>query len=107
MKKFKHKGKHDRIKISDSDRAEVWKFIKKHEKEIKLEAIQDTQVIMLAAFAEWYAKKHHKLTTEELETFGKDVIRYCGYVENGLVSVDEIREIFNKYSEEQLNGGRK
>lgn len=100
---MKRAKKPKKPRVSDSERSDVWKLIKKHEREIKLEAIQDTQVIMLAAFAEWYAKKHHKLTTKELETFGKDVVRYCGYVEDGLVSVDEIREIFNKYSEEKLN----
>lgn len=107
MKKFKYKSKQDRIKISDSDRAEVWKYLKKHEEEIRKDQTTKTMAIMLTIFAEWYANKHEKMTEEELDRFAGYCTRIVKYNEEGYLSVKEALEIFKRHTDIELNLDKK
>lgn len=104
MKKYKHKAnKKDKIRIGDSDRAEVWKYLKAHESEIRKDQTIETMAIMLTIFAEWYADKHEKMTEEELDRFAEYCTRIVKYNEEGYLTRKEALEIFRKHTDIELH----
>lgn len=92
-KKTKRKGSG----LPDHTKTKILIETKKAERGIRKDAVDTTQMIMLAAIAQTF-----KPTAEQLDQLAKNVVRYCEFNQEDLLSLEECRQIFNKYSEAKL-----
>ena len=97
------RAKKPKLKVSDKEKSDVLKYLGAKEKEMRIESIRHTQVIMLAAFSQYLKDRGTPLTEGELDKLAKDVVRYCKYVEDDMITLKEIQEIFNNQTGIELN----